>query len=64
MDSKTISRVIGNEIEELRKLGESYLVYLSANKSRINLVEPIDVETISKTEGAGEKIPKTGSSVK
>ena len=64
MDSKTISRVIGNEIEELRKLGESCLVYLSANKSRINLVEPIDVETISKTEGAGEKIPKTGSSVK
>ena len=62
-DSKTIDRVIRNETEELRKLGESYLVYLSvANKSKTNQVEPIDVETtISKTEETGETITKIGS---
>jgi hypothetical protein len=64
-DSKTIDRVIRNETEELRKLGESYLVYLSANQIKINPREPIDGETtISKTEEIGETITKTGSSVK
>ena len=61
MDNKTIVRVIGSEIEELRKQEESYLVSLPDNKSRISLMEPIDAETISLIEETGETITKVGT---
>ena len=63
-DNKTIGKVKENEIEELRKREESFLVYLSVNKSKNNNQQRTDEETINKTEDKEEKITKVGSRVK